>query len=187
MSIEFFEPEWTFGDLPAAPVASDIALEASTSEINAQAMLGAAWEQAEAWTDRTYRATNTGKAIIKVLSPIVWTWPRFPFPPSLTIERYSQGSWVPHSETYIPDLGMIELEPFTLYRLSHSDPVPGASVSSAVKQAVHNLTLYQLIQSPARREFQSQSAGDSGLTRERLMNVFLGSGAGAMLAGEVRL
>ncbi|MBV7393259.1 hypothetical protein [Mameliella sediminis] len=168
-------------------MASDVALEAGSTEAEAEAMLSAAWQQVEAFTGKTYRTTTSGTVIVKVSSPTVWTWPRYPFPEALTIEAYSQGAWVAWSETYIAAAGLIELEPFTLYRLSHTDNVPAATITPAVTQAVHNLALYQLIQGPSRREFKSQQAGDSGFTREQLMPVFYGSGAGALLASEVRL
>ncbi|ASP22054.1 hypothetical protein ANTHELSMS3_03424 [Antarctobacter heliothermus] len=185
--IELLETSYTFGTDPAEPVASDVALEAGSTEAEAETMLGAAWQQAESFTGKTYRTTTSATVIVKVSQPTVWTWPRYPFPEALTIEAYSQGAWVPWSETYIPSAGLIELEPFTLYRLGHTDNVPGATITAAVKQAVHNLALYQLMQGPSRREFKSQQAGDSGFTREQLMPVLYGSGAGALLAGEVRL
>ena len=65
--------------------------------------------------------------------------------------------------------------------------MPGAPVSAEVVQAVHNLALYQLIHAPSRREFKSQSSGDFSFSREALIPVFRGSGAGALLAGEVRI
>lgn len=185
--IEHLETKWTFGPDPVNPQASDIALEAGTSELTAQGMLSASWAMVEAFTGKTYRDVTAGRVIIKVSSPVTWVWPRYPFPEELTVECYANGSWVAWSETYIPELGMIELEPGSLYRLSHLTTTPGATVTPAVEQAVYNLTLYQLLQSPARREFKSQAAGDSSLTRETLMPVFYGSGAGAMLAGEMRL
>ncbi|QBF32176.1 hypothetical protein [Thalassococcus sp. S3] len=185
--IEHFETKWSFGADPMDPQASDIALEAGTSELTAQGMLSASWAMVEAFTGKTYRDTTAGQVIVKVSAPMVWTWPRYPFPEELTFEAYAQGSWVQHAETYIPSAGLIELEPFTLYRIGHTTTTPGATVTPAVEQAVYNLTLYQLLQSPARREFKSQAAGDSSLTRETLMPVFYGSGAGAMLAGEMRL
>ncbi|MDW3116686.1 MAG: hypothetical protein R8G60_01995 [Roseovarius pacificus] len=185
--IELLEPTFTLGADPEAPVASDLALEASVTEAKAASMLSSAWAQVEAFTGKTYRATLGAVIIIRVVSPMAWQWPRYPYPEDLTIEAYSQGAWVPWSEIYIPYAGLIELEPFTLYRLSHTTTTPGATVTPAVEQAVYNLALYQLIQSPGRREFQSQTAGDSGLTRERLMPIFQGSGAGALLAGEIRI
>ena len=49
-----------------------------------------------------------------------------------------------------------------------------------------NLAVYQLIQQPARREFKSQTMQDTTVTREAMMGVLYGSGAGALLASEVR-
>lgn len=55
-----------------------------------------------------------------------------------------------------------------------------------VVEAVRSLALYQLIQSPARREFRVIQAGDSTLTREAMGPLFRQSGAGTLLASEVQ-
>lgn len=55
-----------------------------------------------------------------------------------------------------------------------------------VVEAVRALALYQLIHSPARREFRVIQAGDSTLTRETLGPLFKMSGAGILLASEVQ-
>ncbi|MEO0939876.1 MAG: hypothetical protein AAFY38_17125 [Pseudomonadota bacterium] len=55
-----------------------------------------------------------------------------------------------------------------------------------VLEAVRCLALYQLIQSPSRREFRTVTAGDSQLTRESLGPLFKMSGAGILLASEVK-
>ncbi|WP_299376019.1 hypothetical protein [uncultured Tateyamaria sp.] len=54
-----------------------------------------------------------------------------------------------------------------------------------VLEAVRCLALYQLIHSPARREFRVIQAGDSTLTRESLGPLMKMSGAGILLASEV--
>jgi hypothetical protein len=87
----------------------------------------------------------------------------------------------------VPDLGLcILLEPGARYRVSQvgtiTPPAPGAHVVEAVRA----LALYQLIHSPARREFRQMNAGDGSLTREALDGLFRASGAGILLAGEVR-
>lgn len=64
---------------------------------------------------------------------------------------------------------------------------PPNPIRPNVTAAVHNLALYLLIHDPARREFRSKSAGDSSFTREGKMGALCGSGAGALLASEVRL
>lgn len=64
----------------------------------------------------------------------------------------------------------------------YDDATPGAHVLEAVR----NLALYQLIHSPARREFRTVSAGDSTITREALGPIFKMSGAGILLSGEVQ-
>lgn len=184
--IELLEPTFAYGDFPETPVASDLALKADTTEAEASAMIKLAWSQVESFTKRTYRDITTGVVIVKVKIEMPFQWPRFPFPVSLGVEVLSQGSWVPHSESYVASVGWVELVPFTLYRLTQVGTVSAWPASEAVVQAVSNLAEYQLIQAPHRREFKSQTAGDTGFTREALMGVLYGSGAGAMLAGEVR-
>lgn len=186
-AVTHFEPQWTFGPVPEGVDPVALALETGVSEDDANAMIEAAWVQVETFTGRTYRDMTSGRVIIKVSSPITWVWPRYPFPEELTIECLANGTWMPWQETYIAVLGMIELEPGSLYRLSHLTTTPGAIAGPHVRQAVWNLAAYQIIQNPLRREFRSQSAGDSSLTREALMGVMYGSGAGALLAGEVRI
>ncbi|QFT80833.1 hypothetical protein FIU89_09455 [Roseovarius sp. THAF27] len=63
----------------------------------------------------------------------------------------------------------------------YDDATPGAHVLEAVRC----LALYQLIHSPARREFRVIQAGDSILTRQALGPLFQQSGAGILLAGDV--
>ena len=185
MSVIQLETTFVYGDWPDS--GANVAFDADIDLYEAKPLIQTAWAQVEAFTGRTYRPITSGKAIIRVSSPIVWTWPRHPFPAALTVEVLSGGSWVAYSETYIPELGMVELEPFATYRLTQQGTVAGNTASPHVLEAVNNLALYQAIQGPARREFKAQSTGDSGFTREALMGVLYGSGAGAMLKSEVRL
>lgn len=187
--IQNLETKFTHADFPASPVAPDIALEADVSEADALAAIQGAWQLVETFTGRTFRDTTAGKVIVKVAQEHPFPWPRFPFPDALTIEVFSNssGGWVDHHEIYIPALGWVELVPWTIYRLTQVGTVTGETPSPAVMQAVRNLALYQLVHAPARREFKSQTAGDTGFSREGVMGVMYGSGAGALLAGEVRL
>lgn len=184
--IELLEPEFTHGDSPATPVASEIALEAGVSEVNAAAMIAASWIQAETFCNRAYRPITAGTVIIKVGREQAWRWPRYPYPAALGIEIYQNSQWVSHSETYVASAGLVELVPWTLYRLTQTGTVTPPTPGANVVQAVANLALYQLIQMPQRREFKSQTAGDTSLNREQLMGLFYGSGAGILLASEVR-
>lgn len=170
---------------PEAPRATDIALEAAVSEALATAFIGAAWEQAETFCGRCWRGIASGEVLIRVDAPTEYRWPRYPFPDAITAEIWSDAArgWEPIALNY--RAGFIDLLPGSLYRLTQSptDPVPAPS---HVVQAVANLAIYQLIQSPARREMKSQTFGDTALTRENLMGALYGSGAGALLASEVR-
>lgn len=62
----------------------------------------------------------------------------------------------------------------------------GVAVGPHVTEAVRCLALYQLIHSAARREFRTITAADSTLTRETLGPLFRMSGAGILLASEVK-
>ncbi len=184
--IELLETEFTYGEVPANLAASDIALEAGVLWDEAEAMIAASWIQAETFTGRTYRPVTSGTVIIKVSQEHPYCWPRHPFPNALGVEVYQNGQWVSHTETYVAAAGLIELVPWTLYRLTQIGTVTPPDPASNVVRAVQNLALYQLIQMPQRREFKSQTAGDTSLNREQLMGLFYGSGAGILLANEVR-
>ena len=184
--ISHLEPTFTYGDYPAEPFSFDVAFDADTTEAEALALIQSAWAQAEAFTNRTYRPITAGKCIVKVASPMPFQWPRHPYPAGLSVEVLAGGNWVEHRETYIPVLGLVELEPFTVYRLTQQGSVEGNTPAPHVIEAVRNLATYQAIQGPVRREFKSQSTGDSGFSREALMGLMYGSGAGALLASEVR-
>lgn len=81
-------------------------------------------------------------------APMQYQWPRYPFPDALTVEAYSGGFWASATASYVPEAGLIDLDPFTLYRLTQTGTVAGAPVTAGVKQAVYNLALYQLMQGP---------------------------------------
>jgi hypothetical protein len=185
--ITLLETSFTPGDDPATSLlASEVAFEADATETEATAMLTASWAMVEAFTGKAYRETTAGKVIVKADTLMTFTWPRYPFPEAIGVSVYRGGSWVSLSAPYVAEVGMIDLEPFQLTRLTQTGTVAGAPVTPNVTRAVHQLALYQLMQGPARREYPSQSSGDYSFTRESLMPVFRGSGAGALLASEVR-
>jgi hypothetical protein len=186
--IALLETEFQAGaDPDTTLLASEVAFEADATLDEATAMLTASWAMVEAFTGKCYRATTSGKVIVKTDAPMAFRWPRYPFPAALVVSVYSGGSWVSLSAPYVAEAGLIDLDPFTLYRLTQSGAVPGAIPSPAVVRAVHQLALYQLIQGPNRREYRSQSSGDFSFSRETLMPMFRGSGAGALLTSEVRI
>jgi len=184
--IEYLETKFERGDIPTEVVASEVALEAGVTEAQAASMIAAAWQQAEDFTGRTYYPTTSGTVVLSVKGPELYTWPRWPFPAALDVEVLIDGEFVSHAEKYVATLGLVELEGPLMYRLSQPDTIDPGTPPQIVQQAVFNLACYQLIHSPARREFKSQNAGDSGFSRETMMGVLYGSGAGALLAGEVR-
>lgn len=190
MTIKRLETHWTFGDFPEHPeddLPALVAFEAGSSEDEAYRLINAAWQQAEIHTGKTFRDVTTGKVLVHVVGAELFKWPRYPFPSAVTAQGLCNGTWLDTGATYAPDLGWIELETHMTYRLTQIGTVPGETPSENVFQAVRQLATYQLIQSPSRREFKSQSAGDTSWSREQVMGVMYGSGAGALLAGEVRL
>lgn len=188
---DFLNVEFTYGDDPASPVASDVALEAGVTEAEAQAMIAASWIQAETFTKRCYRPVTAGKLVLHTDEFSMIRWPRYPFPDEITVEREQNGSWLDASNeasflSMFPEAGILELYEFTTYRITQVGTVTPPAPSANVVQAVTNLALYQLVQMPQRREFKNQTAGDTSLTRENLMGLFHASGAGILLANEVR-
>lgn len=185
--ITLLETSFAHGPDPhPEPMASEIAFEADGTQLEAETLLSASWAMVEAFTGKTYREMTAGKVIVKADTPMTFTWPRYPFPEALGVGTYQGGSWVSLSAPYVAEVGVIDLEPFQLTRLIQTGTVAGAPVTPNVTRAVHQLALYQLMQGPSRREYRSQSSGDFSFTRESLMPVFRGSGAGALLASEVR-
>jgi hypothetical protein len=174
------------GAVPANPDPTEVALEAGVSQAQAASMIAASWAIAENWTRRAYRGLTTAAVFIEVGGPMVWRWPVAPYPDALTVEVLTGGTWETFTgATYIKEMGLIELEPGVMYKLVAPSGVAAPTYGPHVTEAVRNLALYQLVHSPARREYRSQSAGDSALTREAMMGLLYGSGAGALLAGEV--
>lgn len=185
-NIVYLEASFTTKAPPAVPVATDIALEAGVSEALAGVFIGAAWEQAETFCGRCFRGISNGEVLIKVDAPTEYRWPRFPYPASITAEIWSDEirGWQAVPVNY--RAGFVELYPGNFYKLTQTPTEPVNPLPSHVVQAVANLAIYQLILSPARREFKSQGFGETALSRETLMGVLYGSGAGALLASEVR-
>ena len=157
-----------------------IATAADVSYWPALDMVNAVWAQVETFTGRTYRPMATGEVIVRAWGSGLFRWPRFPEPEAMTVETLAGTAWVPQAAAYVPGVG-VELAP-GVYRLRQVGMVPGCPVAPHVAQAVVHLALYQFVHMPHRREFRSQGAGDTSMTRESLMGLFYGSGAGALLA-----
>lgn len=185
-NIVYLEVDFSTNPPPVIPAASDVALEAGTTEAMGAAFLAAAWEQAEAFTGRCYRGISRGEVMIKVDAPTEYRWPRYPFPASITAEVWDDNlrGWQAVPVTY--RAGFVDLFPGNLYRLTQSPTDPVNPLPSHVVQAVANIAIYSLIHAPARREFKSTTFGDTSQNREAVMGVLYGSGAGALLASEVR-
>ncbi len=165
----------------------DIATQAGSSIAEAQFAIATAWAMAENYTRRTYRTVLTGVVTVEV-DGISWVpWPRWPEPAAVTAELLASAfEWQPYEAFYLPGKG-ISLAGAGLYRLTQTGTVPAPTIPIHVLAAVQNLALYILVHAPHRREFKSQSAGDYSFTRENLFGLLYGSGAGPVLAGEVRL
>lgn len=186
MTIKEISTYFAPGPVPSLPDPVEVALEAGTTNAAATSMLAASWSIAENWTRRAYRGLTTAAVFIEVGGPMVWRWPVAPYPDVLTVEVLTGGAWEAFTgATYIKEMGLVELEPGVMYKLVAPSGIAAPTYGPHVTEAVRNLALYQLVHSPARREYRSQSAGDSALTREAMMGVLYGSGAGALLAGEV--
>ncbi|WP_146345648.1 hypothetical protein [Falsiphaeobacter marinintestinus] len=186
MMIDTLHNEETRGALPTSPVASEVALEAGATEAQATAMIATAWAQAEAFCDRRCYPVTAAQRIIQVKGIGVYRWPWHPAPDAFTFERRTNGEWVVFDVEHIAGLIDIDTPVTETWRITQVGAVDPGTPPAHVIQAVANLALYQLVQMPQRREFKSQNAGDSGFTRESLMGLFWASGAGPMLASEVR-
>lgn len=185
--IEFLEATFTPNPAPVGLIsASDVALEAGASEQQAAVMLAASWSQAETFTGRAYRGIASGEVLVRAHDPHEFKWPRFPYPETVSAEVWSDHlrGWDPVQVAYRG--GYLDLCAGQMYRLVQAPTAPLDPMPAHVLQAVSNLAVYQLIQQPARREFKSQTMQDTTVTREALMGVLYGSGAGALLASEVR-
>lgn len=183
----------TRGALPATPDAVSVALEASVANDRATAMIAASWALVETFTGRNYWPVTAAVAIADIAASDIALsgtvqWPRDPFPADVTLEKWTAGAWVTDTAAdYVPDVGLaILLTPGARYRLAQVGTVTPAAPAANVTEAVRALALYQLIHSVTRREFRQMNAGDSSLTREALDGLFRASGAGILLAGEVR-
>lgn len=175
----------TRGSLPSTPTAVDVALEASTTNERATAMIAASWRMVESYTGRLYWPATAATAVAVLDAQGDAQWPRQPYPDSLTVEQWSGGAWAAVVAEYVPEFGAVLDLPAGRYRLTTGAVDPGTPAEN-VSEACRALALYQLIHSPARREFRSITAGDSTMTREALAGLFKASGAGLLLAGEVR-
>ncbi len=182
--IEFYQER---GEQPAIPSAVDVALEASVTNDRAAAMIAASWSLAETFTGRLYWPVNSAVAVGTLEDTGTLCWPRWPFPAALTVEEWNSDNWEAHAgHEYVPETGEVLNLSAGRYRLAQVATVAPEEPQPNVCEAVRALALYQLIHSPARREFKQINAGDSTLTREALAGLFRASGAGILLSGEVR-
>lgn len=187
MTCEIEDTMWTLGDWPEISQGMiQVALDAEVSEEDAMTAVQIARAMIITYTRRTYCAVLLGEVLVKVKGMALFRWPRWPEPDQIETQMLVNGAWQPCAAQYIKGIG-VELDGTGYYRLAQVGTVPAPEVPPQVAAAVQNLATYLLIQSPARREFKSQAAGDSSFTRESMMGALYGSGAGAMVAGEVRL
>lgn len=187
MTCEIEDTHFTLGAWSEdGPQASKIALEAGVSEGEAMAMVQVAWAMICTYTRRTYCPVLSGEVLVHVKGMALFRWPRWPEPAEVETQMLINGEWKPCAAKYIKGVG-VELDGTGYYRLAQVGTVPAPEIPAHVFAAVQNLATYLLVQAPARREFKTQGAGDSNFTRESMMGALYGSGAGAMIAGEVRL
>lgn len=184
MSILTFEQ--TRGATPAYPAPGEVALEAGVSQDRATAMIGAAWQMAETFTGRNYFPVTAAVLVAEAGEGLELWWPRFPAPATVTVERLQGRDWIADDGPWWDHGRLFWCAPGARYRITQVGTVTPPAPIGATVEAVRALALYSLIQSPARREFRQVQAGDSTLTREALGGIFQASGAGMMLAGEVR-
>lgn len=185
MSITEFSQ--TRGAEPTIPDAVAVALESGVANDRATAMIAASWSLAETFTGRLYWPVSGAVAVATLGADGDATWPRWPFPAAVAVDVWTAGAWVANTgHTYVPELGLVTDLVAGRYRITQTGTTTPATPGSHVLEAVRALALYQLIHSPARREFKQINAGDSSLTRESLAGLFRASGAGMLLAGEVR-
>lgn len=176
----------TRGTMPTAPGAVDVALEASVPNERATAMIAASWVLAETFTGRTYWPVTNAQALGVLDADGEARWPRDPAPDALGVDLWQAGAWVPHTgHTYVPEQGLVTDLAAGRYRFTQEGLITPDVPAAHVVEAVRALALYQLIHSPARREFRVIDAGDSRLSREALAGLFKASGAGILLSSEV--
>mgnify|MGYP000070670510 CR=1 FL=1 len=183
MSITEFS--MTRGTMPTTPDAASVALEAGVTSDRATAMIGASWSLAETYTGRLYWGATDATALVILDAEGAVEWPRYPFPAALTVEQWDGSAWAAYAAEYVPDTGEVLALPAGRHRLTAGAVTPDQPQPHVV-EAVRALALYQLVHSPARREFRTITAGDSTVSREALAGLFKASGAGMLLAGEVR-
>jgi hypothetical protein len=176
----------TRGTEPDTPLAVDVALEAGVTNDRATAMIAASWSLAETFTGRLYWPVSAAVAVATLDADGDTAWPRYPFPDAVTVELWDGSDWTADAAAYIPELGAVTGLVIGKYKITQTGTTTPDTPGSHVVEAVRALALYQLIHSPARREFRQINAGDSSLTRESLAGLFRASGAGMLLAGEVR-
>lgn len=177
----------TRGATPAYPAPGEVALEAAVTQDRAAALIATSWAMAETFTGRNYWPVTAAQFTAEAGEACELWWPRSPAPSSVTVERLSGRAWMPDDGPMYdaPSGHLAFCAPGARYRVTQVGtvtPAPGAHVVEAVRA----LALYQLIHSAARREFRQVQAGDSTLTREAMGGLFQASGAGIVLAGEVR-
>jgi hypothetical protein len=166
----------------------DVALEAIVANERATSMLAACWHLAEAYTGRLYWPATAAVAVGTLDDAGTLCWPRYPFPAAVTVDEWTGGAWAEHTgHEYVPETGEILGLSAGRYRITQTGTVTPDDPQTHVLEAVRALALYQLIHSPTRREFTTMNAGDSSMVREKLSGLFRASGAGILLAGEVRL
>lgn len=177
----------TRGATPELPAAQDVALEAGVTQERAASVITAAWAMVEAYTGRNYWPVTAAVLIGEGREDATVWWPRKPAPEAVTVERLSAGAWVEdHAPMFVEGPGYLAFaQPGKTYRLTQVGEIAAAPSHTAV-EAVRALALYQLIHSPARREFRQVQSADTTMTREAYGNVMAASGAGMLLAGEVR-
>ena len=178
----------TRGARPSVPLPTEVALEAAVTQDRATALIGSAWNMVEAFTGRNFWPVTAAVLTAEADERLEAWWPRAPAPAAVTIERLIGREWVADTAPWYdgPTGQAYFLAPGAIYRLTQVGTVTPPALSANVLEAVRALALYSLIQSPARREFRQVQAGDSTLTPEALGGLFQASGAGAMLAWEVR-
>ena len=182
------ELDMTRGTAPTTPNAVDVALEASVTNDRATAMITASWHLAEAYTGRLYWPVTVAVGVGTLDDAGTLCWPRWPFPAAVAVDEWTGGAWATHSgHEYVPETGEVLGLGAGRYRITQTGTVTPDDPQPHVIEAVRALALYQLIHSPTRREFITMDAGGSSMTRERLSGLFKASGAGILLAGEVRL
>lgn len=177
----------TRGTLPATPDAVSVALEASVTNDRATAMIAASWAMAELFTGRTFYPVTAASGVANMTEGGDVVWPRYPYPADLVVERWTAGAWLDVTDDvdFVPDFGMVITLTAGRYRFTQVGALTPPAPAAHVAEAVRALALYQLIHSPARREFRQMNAGDSSLTREALDGLFRASGGGLLLAGEI--